>query len=162
MSDAKRDDLSELLQQYRERHESVRRAESDRAAVEEEARRGCAKTLREMVLPTVQRLARQILEEGHDARVEDRLAGPASPSVGLRFAPRSPGGQGAGAAASHLVFTCAEGQPVAAAREIYNARGHVGSVGFASAQRRPTRAEPASRWVEDEVVSFVAEVLSAN
>jgi hypothetical protein len=65
--------LDELFDAYDKRKQSEHRMAAERAAREKRECEAARSTLRERVLPTLNRLAEQIRRKGHDARVMDQL-----------------------------------------------------------------------------------------
>ena len=159
MTDKTMAKLRSLLKTYQER---AAKAQPQPKTVDEEGERRreeCGERLQQVVLPVLQAFVAELRGVGHGALIEDHTEGiDGYPSVGLAFAPRSPG-----ALASVLTFRYDPRRGIAVQRDVKPPATRARLV-TSSHDRIGTMTVDAitAEWVETKTLSFVEAVLKAN
>ncbi len=151
--------LRALLQAYAERTAQAPKQPKAVDAEAERQREECGERLQQVVLPVLQAFVAELRSVGHGALIEDHTEGiDGYPSVGLAFAPRSPG-----ALASVLTFRYDPRRGIAVQRDVKPPATRARLVTSSHDRIGTIRVEAVSaEWVETKTLSFVEAVLKAN
>src|SRR5262245_43212632 len=84
------DDIDQLFDDFKKKKQKENEANEKKAAADKATRTAVSAALQERALPVLKKVAVQITQKGHEAKVDERLENYAYPHLELTFRPVNP------------------------------------------------------------------------
>lgn len=149
--------LESILNEFDAKLKYHRATTERQAAQSQRQTQHCLVTLGDVVLPTLQKFAKDLQARGHKATVNDRRSGSTSPNIDLTFTPKD-----IGVGESKLGFICEEGAHLQTHQVIIDFEGNDIFRAIQDIARQKADNPVTPQWVSATATNFVKVVVNSS